>query len=90
MFFCLGQIEIILVVQGGESSPLPPLLGYALVMVFIYVKLRKTRSIVIQLWYLLYIADMILVEWLPRELWQLQKQKIQVTRDSFPARRICL
>ena len=35
-------------------------------------------------------TDKLLVEWLPRELWQLYKQRKKVIRDSFLTRRIFL
>ena len=36
------------------------------------------------------VADKLLVEWLPRELWQLQKQRMQILRNSFLPRKILL
>ena len=36
------------------------------------------------------VADKLLLEWLPRELRKLQKQRMKVIRDSFFVRRILL
>ena len=36
------------------------------------------------------VADKLLDEWLPREIWQLQKERMKVISDSFLARRILL